>query len=449
MPREAPGGFLLLAMLGGLAALAAILVPISLLPVLAVGALLILVVSFAFAAEDVLKLVPFGIALSPMVALVGFRFAGAEGTVVLVGFLALMIITSYRRQLVAVFGLPELAIAIFAFGLFISAIHGEGISRGSTILRSLLPFFLAWVVARSVTREKGNGETLWWTAVIFLLVNAPLGILEALTTSDLVVFPQTGLVEIGQTGFARPNGFLSTDIDFALSMTLCVAVVVGGPAVERVRSWSVPVALLGSLALVLASFRTGWLVLAIIWLAWLSRRSAQTWLIAAAIVLVAIPLLVQPVRNLSGSDYVQERVVGNSNVTARETAFDQAWELFKEEPILGVGLNGFQVDPMVLAAPGEVVTPHNLWLGVLAETGLVGAIGLLLLAVTTGLNCFKLARRRLTAEPGGRGAIWGCLAILPFSLTFQVLLVPTSIMLIGFLLGAVRGLALSGERTAR
>lgn len=448
-PGDSPGGYLLVVALGGLAALAAVLAPVSLLPAVAVGVALVFVASFAFSADDVLKLLAVGIALSPAIALSGFRFAGAVGTVVLVGFLALMIVTGYRRRQVAVFGLPELAISIFAFGLLIGAIHGEGVSKGSAILRSLLPFFLAWILARSVTREKGAGDTLWWTAIIFLLVNAPLGILEGLTATDLVVFPQTGLVDIGQTGFARPNGFLSTDIDFALSMALCLALVVGGPAVERARSWTVPVALLGSLALVLASFRTGWLVLAVIWLAWLSRRSARSWLIAAAIVLVAVPLLVEPVRNLAGSDYVQERVVSQTNVNARETAFNQAWQLFKEEPVLGVGLNGFQVDPLVLSAPGEVVTPHNLWLGVLAETGLVGAIGLLMVALTTAFNCFDIARTRMTAEPGGRGAIWACLAILPFSLAFHVLLVPTSIMLIGFILGAVRGMALTGERTTR
>lgn len=422
---------------------AVVLTPVSLLPAFAVGAGLILLASFAIRADELLRLLPLGLALTPALAMLGFRFADGVGTVLVVGLLALMTVTAYRTRLVAVFGLSEFAFLFFALGLALGTIHGDGVSHELTIVRSLLPFLLAWVLGRAVTRVRGSGEVVWWTAAIFLLINASLGILEGFTRSDLVAFPETGLVEIGQTGFARPNGFLSTDIDFGLSMTLCVAVMLGGPAVNGAARWTIPIAMLGSVAVVLASFRTGWIALALIWLAWLIGRNARTWLVAGAVLLVAIPLLIQPVNELAGSEYVQERVVSQSNVSAREVAFDQAWQLFVQDPVLGVGLNGFQVDPLVLSAPGVVVTPHNLWLGVLAELGLAGFIGLFLVVLTTILNCLHVRRSHLADRPGGRGVIWACFAILPFSLTFHILLVPTSILLVGFIIGAVRGMALA------
>ena len=445
-PAGGVGVLVLSGAAGAAALLAAALITSSLLPAFAVGSGLILLISFAFRADDLLRLVPLGIALTPAVALIGSRAADEFGALLVLGFMTLMVIAALRIPLVAVFGISETAVVIFGFGLLVGLTHGEGVGEASVIARSLLPFFLAWIVGRLVARVSGSGHALWWTAVLFLAINAPVGILEGLTATDLVVFPQTGLVEIGETGFARPNGFLSTDIDFALSMTLCVAVLVGGPGEDRV--WAIPVAMLGSVAVVLASFRTGWIVLGIIWFAWLIGRGARTWLLAGAVLLVAIPLLVQPVQELAGSEYVQERVINQSNVFARAVSFEQAWQLFVDDPIIGVGLNGFQVDPLVLAAPGVVVTPHNLWLGVLAETGVAGAIGLLLFAVTTTTNCLRLARRRLTRSTAARGVIWACIVVLPFSLTFQILFVPMSILLVGLIAGTARGIVLADEGRA-
>lgn len=54
----------------------------------------------------------------------------------------------------------------------------------------------------------------------------------------------------------------------------------------------------------------------------------------------------------------------------RASAIKVAWELFKEHPADGIGTNGFQYE--MAFRTGEGNAPHNEWMRVLAENGIVG-----------------------------------------------------------------------------
>ena len=80
-----------------------------------------------------------------------------------------------------------------------------------------------------------------------------------------------------------------------------------------------------------------------------------------------------------------------------------AWELFEEEPVRGIGMENFQVEYLRRGTSEERPQfPHSLELGVLSQTGAVGAVllgGALLMAL--------LAAWRVRSTPRGRRAVAG------------------------------------------
>ena len=89
-----------------------------------------------------------------------------------------------------------------------------------------------------------------------------------------------------------------------------------------------------------------------------------------------------------------------------------AWELFEEEPIRGIGMENFQVEYLRRGTSEERPQfPHSLELGVLSQTGLVGALllgGALLMAIVAAWRV-RFASRGRSAVAGaavGIAAYW-------------------------------------------
>jgi hypothetical protein len=80
-----------------------------------------------------------------------------------------------------------------------------------------------------------------------------------------------------------------------------------------------------------------------------------------------------------------------------------AWELFEEEPVRGIGMENFQVEYLRRGTSEERPQfPHSLELGVLSQTGLIGAVllcGALLVAL--------VAAWRVHSAPRGQRAVAG------------------------------------------
>jgi O-Antigen ligase/Tetratricopeptide repeat len=80
-----------------------------------------------------------------------------------------------------------------------------------------------------------------------------------------------------------------------------------------------------------------------------------------------------------------------------------AWELFEEEPVRGIGMENFQVEYLRRGTSEERPQfPHSFELGVLSQTGLIGALllgGALLMAL--------VAAWRVRSAPRGRRAVAG------------------------------------------
>jgi len=107
----------------------------------------------------------------------------------------------------------------------------------------------------------------------------------------------------------------------------------------------------------------------------LRGRSLATKLKAGLIVLVSISSLVWASYQI---EYVRERwerTFAEGDVAGREHIFREAWSLFEEKPLFGWGPIGCWYELSArLGDPKWSKDPHNLYLWILVETGLLGAI---------------------------------------------------------------------------
>jgi O-Antigen ligase len=108
----------------------------------------------------------------------------------------------------------------------------------------------------------------------------------------------------------------------------------------------------------------------------------------------------------TGTEGQGEREGGSRFSTAGSNRYDfwkTAWELFKEEPVRGIGSENFQVEYLRRGTSTETPRyPHSLAMGVISQTGLVGAV----LLVGT-LLAAALAAVWNRAGPVGRRAVAG------------------------------------------
>ena len=171
-------------------------------------------------------------------------------------------------------------------------------------------------------------------------------------------------------------------------------------------------------------------------------RSKRAWpAIAAAAVLVVV---------LAPSAW-QDRVADAGRLDRPEIAtrldfWDAALSMFQAHPVLGVGLNSFDVAYVDLDTTGRTFLPgsglappesaHNLYLNTLAEQGLVGIAALLLLILAAGRMVLALRR---SSDPRirnfGLGLLGAGIALLVSNLFDVTFVDPKTSMLVWTLLG--------------
>ena len=171
-------------------------------------------------------------------------------------------------------------------------------------------------------------------------------------------------------------------------------------------------------------------------------RSKRAWpAIAAAAVVVVL---------LAPSTW-QDRVADAGRLDRPEIAtrldfWDAALSMFQAHPVLGVGLNSFDVAYVDLDTTGRTFLPgsglappesaHNLYLNTLAEQGLVGIAALLLLILAAGRMVLALRR---SSDPRirnfGLGLLGAGIALLVSNLFDVTFVDPKTSMLVWTLLG--------------
>lgn len=251
-------------------------------------------------------------------------------------------------------------------------------------------------------------KPLLWAIVLAGLVVAGHAIFQKLTgqVSRVGYISSQGEVEFRITSaFPHPNqlaGFLA----------ILVPVCVGIAGALRTRPARVACGALLVMAVVAIAFTAsrGALVgLAALPLLFLRDRRAWP-LVAGGVLLIA----------LSAPDLYSDRLAGISaldqpEIVERLDIWQAAAQIFREQPILGAGLDSFPVAYLEAERSGRTFigggfglppTAHNLYLNTLAEQGLLGLTALLLLALAFLRTVRHLSR---STDPRIRGMARGLL----------------------------------------
>ncbi|MCK6503475.1 O-antigen ligase family protein [Myxococcota bacterium] len=166
--------------------------------------------------------------------------------------------------------------------------------------------------------------------------------------------------------------------------------------------------------------------------------------LAALAALVAAPVAVDVDAALSRYRTLVDKLTGtaaveDNSLNERAELGRQAWDLFVEHPLLGVGPGEFQTESGFIPLEGHLLPPHNTYLQIACEQGIVGllATAVLGLAVTRTLaRGYRRAR-----DPQGRarvlGAALGLAAIALMAVTLGLLTLAMAYLVLGFTLAVV------------
>jgi O-antigen ligase len=202
----------------------------------------------------------------------------------------------------------------------------------------------------------------------------------------------------------------------------------------RPLAWAACFALLLG-AVMIAGMRAGWLTMALVLATYMllmlkreNRELRRTVLTIPALALIVLavsyfasPLFQQRIDVTRAFTSGQEQAADASSME-RIPIFRAAMKMYREHPLNGVGVRAFPKAYMIYAEPGDVhieksggksgaTHAHNVVLEVMADTGSIGLLGLI-------LALLFLARHRARTTPGERREAF------PFALAVFLILFP-------------------------
>ena len=185
----------------------------------------------------------------------------------------------------------------------------------------------------------------------------------------------------------RVSGPYPAPEPYALSLVICFAATLYWILSRRRGTsygWAIALGGLQIAGIGFALFRAGWIaaiIVAVAALAFRPGRVGRTF----AVVGLAGALTLAATTQLEQNKTVASRVNNTDNINARLATYKQGIQLFRSAPFFGVGVDQYhavsETRPIEFVSGLRSVTyPHNSYIGLLAEQGLVGLLPFLLLS---------------------------------------------------------------------
>ncbi|WP_137993666.1 O-antigen ligase family protein [Streptomyces vilmorinianum] len=292
------------------------------------------------------------------------------------------------RAAAVVLGLPVLGICVAAITSNDPAASLPGVARYVQI------FVLVPAAVLLVIRDRRDFAVVAWALVALALVQGAVGVVQYLTGTGASYMGED-IRAVGTFGPTDVMG-MATVVSYGLVVVTGIAL---GSGRGRTRTAALVCAGLLFLPLVLSFSRGAWIatVLAIAIQLVLSglRRAARVALVVGALAVVLVGGFGV------GSAMVKERVTSitqvagapDQSVTDRYTMWAAAGRMWRSDPLTGVGLKGFPAyrdsnASLALSSGSDtagagaafqrqpLLSPHNMYLLVLSEQGLVGLLAL-------------------------------------------------------------------------
>lgn len=291
---------------------------------------------------------------------------------------------------VAVMGLPVLGLSIAAMG---ASSPGAGLSG---LGRYLQIFVLVPAAVVLLVRDRRDFRVLAWSFVGLALWQGAIGIKQYVTATG-ASYQGEDIRAVGTFGPTDVMG-MATVVSFGLICALALALGLGRNDVrQRAVAAGCTFALL--LPLALSFSRGAWIATAATCALQLALAGLRRALKVAAAVTAAGVVLVGGFG--VGSAMLQERISSitqvtdapDQSVTDRYTMWAAATAMWREHPLTGVGLKGFPEHrdgnaSLALSSGSDtegagaaflkqpLLSPHNMYLLVLSEQGLIGLLTL-------------------------------------------------------------------------
>ncbi|MGW4749157.1 O-antigen ligase family protein [Streptomyces sp. NPDC004290] len=292
------------------------------------------------------------------------------------------------RAAAVVLGLPVLGVCLSAITSHDPAASLPGVARYVQI------FVLVPGAVLLMIRDRRDFAVVAWGLVAFALLQGAVGVAQYLTGTG-ASYQGEDIRAVGTFGATDVMG-MATVVAYGLVVATGLAL---GSGPGRVRTAATACAGLLLVPLVLSFSRGAWiatvLALALQLLLAGVRRAARVALVAGALGVVLVGGLG------IGSEMVKERATSITRVTAapdqsvtdRYTMWAAAGRMWRAEPVTGVGLKGFpryrdSNASLALSSGSDtagagagfarqpLLSPHNMYLLVLSEQGLVGFLAL-------------------------------------------------------------------------
>ncbi|MEU4653632.1 O-antigen ligase family protein [Streptomyces sp. NPDC023723] len=316
-------------------------------------------------------------------------------------------------------GLPVLGLAVAAAGAGSPAAGLAGFGR------YLQVFVLVPAAVLLLVRGRGDVRLLAWAMTGLALCQGAVGVHQYATGTG-ASYQGEPVRAVGTFGAQDVMGMATV---VSLGLVCAVGLALGrGPTRGRLVAAGCALVLLAPLAL---SFSRGaWIATAVACAGQLLLAGARRALAVAAALLAAGVVLT--VGFGVGTAMLQERVgsiaevadAPDRSVTDRYSMWAAAAGMWRERPLTGVGLKGFPEHrdahaSLALSSGSEtdgagagyvrqpLLSPHNMYLLVLAEQGLVGLTALAgswLALLALGLRRLRRLRRSCVARSGAGGA---------------------------------------------
>ncbi|MDQ0910445.1 O-antigen ligase [Streptomyces canus] len=333
-----------------------------------------------------------------------------SGLVVL--YCAIRLVRDRRRALsrtaAVVLGLPVIGLALAATGAYAPGAGIAGMGRYLQI------FVLVPAAVLLLIRDRADFRLLTWAFVGLAVVQGAFGVHQYVTRTG-ASYQGEPIRAVGTFG---PQDVMGMATVVALGLVCALGLALGRTSVRQ-RGVAVLCALALLLPLALSFSRGAWIATAVTCTVQLVLAGVRRALKAALAVVAAGVVLVGGLG--VGSAMLQERLDSITQVTDspdqsvvdRYTMWAAATDMWLEHPLTGVGLKGFPEYRDGYASPAlssgsdtegagaayrrqPLLSPHNMYLLVLSEQGLIGLLGLAgswLALLVCGVRAVVRARR--------------------------------------------------------
>ncbi|MFF0157602.1 O-antigen ligase family protein [Streptomyces sp. NPDC005263] len=328
-------------------------------------------------------------------------------------YCAIRLVRDGRRDLsrtaAVVLGLPVVGLSLAAAGSYAPGAGAAG------LVRYLQIFVLVPAAVLLLIRDRGDFRLLTWSFVGIAFVQGAVGVHQYVTRTG-ASYQGEPIRAVGTFG---PQDVMGMATVVAIGVVCALGLALGLTSVRQ-RAVAALCALALLLPLALSFSRGAWIATAVTCTAQLALAGLRRALKVTAVVVAAGVVLVGGLG--VGTALLQERIdsIGqvadapDQSVVDRYTMWAAATDMWLEHPLTGVGLKGFPEYRDAYASPAlssfsdtegagagyrrqPLLSPHNMYLLVLSEQGLIGLLALVgswLALVVCGLRALVRTRRQ-------------------------------------------------------